>query len=101
MVVKHTKPTLHKIEEIFRDLNYTVRYEKGNFNSGYCIVEDKKVVIVNRFFDTDGRVNILYSILENIIDNESQLKEKHRQFYKNLVKHHEAAYHQINKSDRD
>ena len=94
MITKHTKPTLHKLEEIFRDLSYTLRYEKGTFNSGYCLVEEKKVVVVNKFYDTDGRVNVLLSILENIIENESQMNEKYRHFYKNLLKNHEAVYSQ-------
>ena len=42
---KHTKPTLQKIEQIFKELDYLVRYEKGTFNSGYCIVENTKIVI--------------------------------------------------------
>lgn len=98
MLIKHTKPTLNKLEEIVRDLDYTIRYEKGTFNSGYCIVEDKKVVVVNKFYDTDGRVNVLLSILENIIESENQLHEKHRQFYKNLIKTHESVYEQKNKT---
>lgn len=99
MIIKHTKPTLQKLEEIFRDLNYNVRYEKGTFNSGYCIVEDKKVVVVNKFYDTDSRVHVLFTILETIIENENQLNEKYRHFYKNLVKNQMAVYRQQNIKD--
>ena len=41
--LKFTKTTLHKIEQIFQEQDYTIRYEKGNFQSGYCIVESKKI----------------------------------------------------------
>jgi hypothetical protein len=90
-MIKYTKPTLHKLEEIFHDLKYIIRYEKGTFNSGYCIVEDTHVVVVNRFFDTEGRVTVLLEILNSIILDDSQLNEKHRHFYKNLLRNQELA----------
>ena len=58
-----TKHSLKKLETLLRELGYTVRYEKGNFTSGYCLVEQRKIVIVNRFYDTEGRINVLYDIL--------------------------------------
>lgn len=85
---KYTKPTLQKLEMMFKELNYSVRYEKGSFNSGYCIVENNKVVVVNKFFDTDGRVAVLLDILEGILSDESVLSDKSRQFYKSLLKTH-------------
>ena len=65
-MLKATKTTLRKLEEIFVELEYKVRYEKGNFNSGYCIVEDRNIVIINRFFDTKGRINALQEILHKL-----------------------------------
>ncbi|WP_420459881.1 hypothetical protein [Neolewinella sp.] len=58
-----TKHSLKKLEMLLRELGYAVRYEKGNFTSGYCLVEQRKIVIVNRFYDTEGRINVLYDIL--------------------------------------
>ncbi len=62
-MVPTTKHSLKKLETLLRELGYTVRYEKGNFTSGYCLVEQRKIVIVNRFYDTEGRINVLYDIL--------------------------------------
>jgi hypothetical protein len=83
---KYTKPTLQKLEIVFKELSYVLRYEKGNFNSGYCIVENTKVVVVNKFFDTEGRVNVLLDILEIIIVDETLLTEKTKTFYKSIMK---------------
>lgn len=60
-----TKHSLKKLETLLGELGYTVRYEKGNFTSGYCLVEQRKVVIVNRFYDTEGRVGVLSEIAEH------------------------------------
>ncbi|MBK8627593.1 MAG: hypothetical protein IPN86_19120 [Saprospiraceae bacterium] len=87
---KHTKPTLQKLENIFKELDYSVRYEKGTFNSGYCLVENSKVVVVNKFFDTDGRVGVLLDILDVILEDDTILSEKSRQFYKSLLKSQEV-----------
>ncbi len=84
---KYTKNTLKKIEEIFKTQGYTVRYEKGSFTSGYCLVEDRKIVIINRFYDTEGRINTLLDILsvaEKI--DESLFEEKEQKFYNQLMK---------------
>ncbi len=63
MTISHTKHTLKKLETLAKELGYKVRYEKGNFQSGYCLVEHQRVAIVNKFFDTEGRVNVLLDIL--------------------------------------
>lgn len=89
---KFTKPTLQKLEQVFSELDYTVRYEKGTFNSGYCLVENKKVAVVNKFFETDGRVIVLLEILDRILDDDSVLTEKSRQFYRNLLKNHHENF---------
>jgi len=88
-VLNFTKTTLHKLEHIFEEQEYVIRYEKGNFQSGYCIVESKKIVIVNRFFDTEGRINCLLDILSMIIVMEDTLSEKSKIFFKQILKSQE------------
>lgn len=63
-MLKYTKHNLNQLEEIFRELKITIRYEKGNFQSGYCIVAGKNMVIINKFFDVEARINTLMEILE-------------------------------------
>lgn len=61
--MRYTQNTLKKIEAVLGELKYEVRYEKGHFQSGYCIVEQKRVVVVNKFFDVEARINCLLDIL--------------------------------------
>src|SRR5690606_22193843 len=71
MNLKYTANTLKKMEQLFEEVRYRIRYEKGNFNSGYCILEDKKVAVVNKFLDIEGRINALLDILGTIeVDRE-------------------------------
>jgi hypothetical protein len=85
-MIKYTKPTLLKIAQLFKCLEYSVRYEKGNFNSGYCLVENSKIVVVNKFFETEGRVNVLLDIMEIIDFDEDLLDDKNKLFFKTLIK---------------
>ncbi|WP_116108291.1 hypothetical protein [Lewinella sp. IMCC34191] len=62
-MISTTKHSLKKLETLMKELGYTVRYEKGNFTSGYCLVEQRRIAIVNKFYDTEGRVNVLLDIL--------------------------------------
>ncbi len=77
---KYNKHTLRKLEAIFEQLDYKVRYEKGNFQSGYCIVEDRKIAVVNRFFDVDGRARTMIDILGTMDLSEVELEPGLRGF---------------------
>ena len=54
--MKYTQHNLDKIEKIAEESGYVIRYERGTFQSGYCILQDKKVVVLNKFFQTEGRI---------------------------------------------
>jgi hypothetical protein len=77
--MRYTITTLKKLEELFGELDYTVRYEKGSFQSGYCLVETRRVAVVNKFFDTEARINCLLDILSNIEFELENLSEKSRE----------------------
>lgn len=75
------------METLFSELDYTIRYEKGNFNSGYCIVENRKMAVINKFFDTEGRINCLLEIFQTIEDiPQESLSEASAKLHKQLLK---------------
>lgn len=80
--MKYTTHNLKKLETLFEELAYVVRYEKGNFQSGYCIVQDKRIAIINKFYDTEGRINCLLDILNTFDLQTVQLSESSAKFYK-------------------
>jgi hypothetical protein len=85
-MIKYTPQILKKIEEIFEENAYTIRYEKGNFKSGFCIIEDRKMVIVNRFASPESRFNTLLEILKIISKSVELQGEKFLQVKKLLDK---------------
>lgn len=64
-MINFTKHNLKKLESVLEELEFTVRYEKGNFNSGFCVVENSKVIVINKFFDTKARILTIVDILKN------------------------------------
>ncbi len=90
-MIKYTKHTLKKIEELFSELEYSIIYGKGNFSSGFCLVESQKKAVINRFFETEARINSLLEILTRLKIEEDQLSEKSDAFYQSLMKQQLAA----------
>ena len=84
--MNYTKHTLQKIEELIEELGYKVRYEKGSFQSGYCLVENNKIAVINKFFETEGLINTLIDIIDKINVNTEGLNEKNLKTYKEIRK---------------
>ncbi len=93
--LKYTKHLLGKIEEIFKEIDYTIRYAKGSFQSGYCLVEQQKVVVVNKYYETEGRINVLIDILDRLPIVEDTLTEKGLKTYKQVMKQKEGATEEL------
>jgi len=65
-MMKNNQSTLDKIERILDEAQYVLRYERGNFQSGYCILEAKKVVVLNKFLQLEGRINTLIDLIPQL-----------------------------------
>ncbi len=64
--MKYTQPILDKLENILKESGYIFRYERGTFQSGWCLLEQKKIVVLNKFLDTEGRINTLLELIPQI-----------------------------------
>ncbi len=61
--MKYNQTSLDKLETVLDESGYVYRYERGNFQSGFCILEAKKVVVLNKFLSIEGRINTLIELL--------------------------------------
>ncbi len=82
--MRYTKTTLQNLEDIFKMLGYIIRYEKGNFQSGYCIVQDRKIIVINKFFEQEARINALVEILNTVDFQISLFDERLQKFLKSI-----------------
>jgi hypothetical protein len=79
--MKYTQTTLDKAEKILEEAGYVVRYERGTFQSGYCILEQRKVVVLNKFLQTEGRINTLLDIIPQLNIQPESLTADTRKLY--------------------
>jgi len=86
MTIKYTKHFLNKLEDVMSETDYILRYEKGNFQSGYCILNDSKIAIVNKFFALEGKVNSLVEIIRSIQCDTTKLSEGNKQLYAEITR---------------
>ena len=87
--MKYTQHNLDKVEKIIQESGYVIRYERGTFQSGYCILQDKKVVVLNKFFQTEGRINTLIDLLPQLDINIDALTHESQKLYEELVGVHD------------
>lgn len=81
MEINYTKHFLKKIEGLFTESDYDLRYERGNFKTGYCILIDKKVAVISDFYTIEGKINSIIEILKTIPLNTERFSEKNKQLY--------------------
>ncbi len=83
--MKYTQSTLDKLETITEEAGYVLRYERGSFQSGYCILEERKVVVLNKFLQTEGRINTLVDLLPQLEINAGVLSEESQKLYAEIL----------------
>jgi hypothetical protein len=83
--MKYTQSTLDKLHSIPQEAGYVLRYERGTFQSGYCILEEKKVVVLNKFLQTEGRINTLLDLIPQLDINTEILTEESKKLYLDII----------------
>ncbi len=83
--MKYTQTTLDKLETVVEEAGYVLRYERGTFQSGYCILEERKVVVLNKFLQLEGRINTMLDLIPQLGINIESLTEESKKLYNEVV----------------
>lgn len=83
--MKYTQATLDKLESIPEEAGYVLRYERGTFQSGYCILEERKVVVLNKFLQTEGRINTLLDLIPQLDIKQDRLSDESKKLFNELM----------------
>jgi hypothetical protein len=89
--MKYTQTTLEKIEKVLDEAEYIIRYERGTFQSGYCILEQRKVVVLNKFLQTEGRINTLIDIVPQLKIEPELLTPETKKTYEEVMAKYASA----------
>lgn len=83
-MLSYTQHTLEKLELLLKALDYTVRYEKGNFKTGVCMLENSRIIVVNKFSDLESRITALSELIKTIAIDEALLDDRQVKFFYTL-----------------
>jgi hypothetical protein len=85
VTMKYNQHTLDKIERIAEESGYVIRYERGTFQSGYCILQSKKVIVINKFFQPEGRISTLVDLMPQLEINFDALTHESQKMYDEVM----------------
>jgi hypothetical protein len=88
--MKYTQTTLDKIDKMIEESGYIVRYERGSFQSGFCILEDRKVVVLNKFLQLEGRINTLIDLVPQLKIDVADLTPESKKWFDDIMGRHAA-----------
>ena len=84
--MKLTQTTLDKLEDILGESEFVVRYERGNFQSGWCLLEAKRIVVLNKFLNLEARINTLLELIPVLDIQFDRLTHESQKLYTEVQK---------------
>jgi hypothetical protein len=89
--MKYTPSTLNRLEDILGESGYITRYERGTFQSGWCVLEQKKIVVLNKFLDVEGKINVLLELIPTLAIDFDKLTHESQNLYEEIMKKRAAT----------
>lgn len=82
---KEFEDFIEELKELAQQLGATIRFEKGDFKGGYCLIKDKKVVVINKFNNNQKKATILATALKELGIEEIYLSPRVREIINSLT----------------
>jgi hypothetical protein len=57
---------LEELRETCEHLGYSIRYEKGDFDGGHCILKEKRLLVVNKKFTIEKKIATVAAALAEL-----------------------------------
>lgn len=82
--MKH-EDLIGELHEIARQLGVTIRYERGDFEGGYCILKEQKLLLVNRRLSPARKAAVLATAMHEMGLDNVYLKPAIREYVEDEV----------------
>lgn len=79
-----TNHTLEKLELLLKTAGYKVRYERGNFKTGACLLQNSRMVVINKFSNLESRIQSITELLRELEIDSNLLDDKQLAFLHQL-----------------
>lgn len=80
MILNYSQHTLDKLETLLKSLGFKLRYERGNFKTGSCLLENSRIIIVNKYSNLESKINALADLLQRSDTVDTLLEDKQKVF---------------------
>ncbi len=81
---KEYQQLIEDLREIASQKGIKVRFEKGDFNGGYCILKSERVIVINKMAQTQRKLIILVEALKEIGVEDIYINPKIRNIIENV-----------------
>ena len=75
---------LEKPKQLLTYLSYKVGYKKDNFKSNFCLMKSGKMVMVNKFFNTERKIIASIKLIKVLEVAQILFYKKQKQLYYSL-----------------
>jgi hypothetical protein len=79
-----TAHTLEKLELLLKSAGYRVRYERGNFKTGACLLQHNRMVVINKFSNLESRIQAIAELARELEIDTNLLDDKQNAFLQQL-----------------
>jgi hypothetical protein len=84
-MLPYTQNSLNKLESLLNALGFKIRYERGSFRSGTCILQQENILVVNRFSDIEVKIKSMLQVIQTMeLSEDIELDEKQQKLYYSL-----------------
>lgn len=66
MKISEKEALMEELKELSTQMGYRIRFEKGDFSGGMCLLKDENLLVVNKRFSLDRRIAIIARALAEI-----------------------------------
>jgi len=77
---KEFENILQDLKSLANQMGASVRFERGDFKGGYCILKENKVIVINKLSNTQRKVMTLASALKELGVDAVYLPPRLREF---------------------
>ncbi|MBK8946406.1 MAG: hypothetical protein IPM32_14215 [Ignavibacteriae bacterium] len=81
---KEFEEVLEDLKSVASQMGAKVRFERGDFKGGYCIVKESKIIVLNRLSTTQRKVITLSAALKELGVDEIYLPPKLREIIEQM-----------------
>lgn len=76
---------IEELQNVATQLGVTIRFERGDFEGGYCILRDQKILLVNRRLFPARKASVLAMAMHEIGLEDMYLKPAVREYIEDEI----------------